>query len=266
MPADVRAPWKTVALKRRLRSAGVPLVGIDRDAPWHMGIRRRRLWLFSTLRPLDLYATHTLQPTWRFAPHVHYHANAVWARNFNLHGRTLEEMRSPEFFRWDVSFVGNLDGLRYREHAERRRFLTALEERLRPLGLRLRFSHSEGVAEAEQIEVIQRSIINLNYRSSCDHGGTLSWGLPERCYGVPARGGFMLSDERRHAADGFEPGREWADYRDVDDCVAQVRRWLADFPRTRAIAEAAHARVMRDHTYLRRAQALLARLDELKEG
>ncbi len=258
----VRNPWSALKLKWRLRRAGVPLIGLDRDAPWHMGRLVRQLKLFEWLRILDIYATHTLQPTYRFAPRVIYSPNAVWVRHFNLHGRTLEEMRDPSFFRWDVSFVGNMDGKRYKEHAERQRFLEALRPRLETLGLRVLFCNSGGMSEQEQIEVIQRSIINLNYRSSCDHrsrsGVEMSWGLPERCYGVPARGGFLLSDERRHAADDFDLAREWASYRDFEDCIARIRYFLDHFPETRTIAEAAHARVMRDHTYERRAEKLVA--------
>lgn len=257
-----RRPLPTLRLKRRLKAAGVPLVGIDRDAPWHMGLQVRRLKILEWLQLLDIYATHTLQPTYDFAPIKHYNANAVWVRNFNLHGRTLDEMRDPAFFRWDVSFVGNMNGARYKEHAERERFFGALEPRLKSLGLRVLFCNSGGMSEQEQIDVIQRSVINLNYRSSCDHrsraGVEMSWGLPERCYGVPARGGFMLSDERRHAADDFDLGREWASYRDFDDCIDRIRHFCTHFADTRSIAEAAHVRVMRDHTYERRAEALLA--------
>jgi len=257
----VRMPWATLRMRRLLLRARVPLIGIDRDAPWHLGVRVLRLKLFEWLKPLDIYATHTLQPTYDFAPVKMYSANAVWTRHFHLHGRTLEEMRDPAFFRWDVSFVGNLDGTRYREHAERQRFLAALAPRLEALGLRVLFRHSSGMSEAEQIEVIQRSVINLSYRSSCDHrsrrGVEMSWGLPERCYGVPARGGFVLADERRHAGDDFDLAREWASFRDFEDCVARIRYFTAHFPQTRAIAEAAHARVMRDHTYQHRAQRLV---------
>jgi hypothetical protein len=103
--------------------------------------------------------------------------------------------------------------------------------------LRVLFRHSSGMSEAEQIDVIQRSVINLSYRSSCDHrsrsGAEMSWGLPERCYGVPARGGFVLADERRHAADDFDLAREWASYRDFEDCIARIRRFVAHFPETR---------------------------------
>lgn len=257
-----RRPWPALRLKRRLKAAGVPLVGIDRDAPWHMGLHVRRLKLLEWLGMLDIYATHTLQPTYDFAPIKHYNANAVWVRNFNLHGRTLEEMRDSAFFRWDVSFVGNMNGARYKEHAERERFFAALGQRLEALGLRVLFCNSGGMSEQEQVDVIQRSIINLNYRSSCDYrsrsGIEGSWGLPERCYGVPARGGFMLSDERRHAANDFDLTREWASYRDFEDCVGRIQHFCSHFAETRAIAEAAHVRVMRDHTYERRAEALLA--------
>lgn len=263
-----RMPWATLLLKRWLKQGGVPLIGIDRDAPWHMGMQVRRLKLLEWLRLLDIYATHTLQPTYRFAPRVVYSANAVWVRNFNLHGRSLEEMRDPTFFRWDVSFVGNMHGERYKEHAERQRFFEALRPRLQAMGLRILFCNSGGMSEQEQIDVIQRSIINLNYRSSCDHrsrsGVEMSWGLPERCYGVPARGGFMLSDERRHARDDFEPGTEWADYHDLDDCIAKIRYYLGNFDETRRIAEAAHARVMREHTYEHRARKLIEVIEGMR--
>lgn len=256
-----RGPWAAVRLKWALRGSGVPLIGVDRDAPWHMGLRRRRLKLLEYLQPFDIYATHTLQPTYDFAPVKLYNPNAVWVRNFNLHGRTLEEMRNPEFFRWDVSFVGNMNGARYKEHAERERFFDALRPRLEALGLRVLFRNSGGMSEQEQIDVIQRSIINLNYRSSCDHrsrsGAEMSWGLPERCYGVPARGGFMLSDFRRHAQDDFDLASEWASFGDFEDCIARIRYFIENFQRTREIAEAAHARVMRDHTYEKRAASLI---------
>lgn len=262
----VRQPFRTVRLHRRLRSAGVPLIGIDRDAPWHMGIRWRRLVLFRLLRPLDIYASHTLQPTWAFAPVKIYNPNAVWTRNFNLHGHTLEEMRDPAFYEYDVSFLGNMDGARYKEHAERERFFKELRLRLDDMGVRYYIAHSSGIDEKTQIRVIQRSRINLSYRSSCDHGGTLSWGLPERCYGVPARGGFLLTDERRHAKDDFDLATEWAGFTDLEDCLARIRYYLAHFDEARKIAEAAHARVMRDHTYERRASRLIAAAESFRHG
>lgn len=253
----VRHPLRTWRLKSRLRKYDIPLIGIDRDAPWHLGVRRRRLWLFSLLRPLDIYATHTLQPTWHFAPEVLYLANAAWTTHYHLHGVTMEEMRHPDFFRHDVSFVGNLDGSRYREHQARAEFFAELERRLAVSGLNCLFRHSVDLSADEQVEIIQRSRINLNAYAAADHGGVRGWGLPERCYGVPACGGFLLSDERRHASDDFEPGSEWADFRDMDDCIAKIHHYLGHSEESRAIAEAAHRRVLQDHTYEIRAKQIL---------
>lgn len=261
----VRQPWLTWRFKARLKRRGIPLIGLDRDAPWHMGIRRRRLWLFSQLRSLDIYASHTLQPLRTFAPEILYQANAAWTRHYHSHGVPLEDMRQPGFFRYDVSFVGNLDGQRYREHRARAEFFAALEQRLAGSGIVCLFRHSENLSAAEQVEIIQRSRINLNAHAAADHRGERSWGLPERCYGVPACGGFLLSDERRHARDDFAADTEWADFRDLDDCVVKIRHYLAHPVEARAIAEAAHRRVMRDHTYERRAQSLLAVVAHWKE-
>lgn len=160
----VRKPWLTLGLKRRLR-------------------------------PLDIYASHTLQPTWAFAPVKIYSPNAVWVRNFNLHGHSLEEMRS-----------------------------------------------------------------------FCDHGGTLSWSLPERCYGVPARGGFPTHQRMPARGRRFDPATEWAGFTDLDDCVEKIRYRLAHFEESRRIAEAAHARVMRDHTYEHRARNLIAVARQVRAG
>ena len=262
-----RRPLAALRLKWRATRLGVPVIALDRDAPWHMGLRRRRPRLLEWSKPFDIYASHTMQPTYAFAPLKIYSANAVWVRHFNLHGQTLEAMRDPAYYELDVSFLGNMNGARYKEHAERQRFFAALAARLAGSGVRFRFADSSGIGDAEQIRVIQRSRINLSYRSSCDHqsaGG--SWGLPERCYGVPARGGFLLSDARRHAADDFDLAREWAAYDGLDDCIAKIRYYLAHFAEARSIAEAAHARVMREHTYTHRAQRLLSAAADLRAG
>ncbi len=48
----------------------------------------------------------------------------------------------------------------------------------------------------------------MNIGAAADGEREKSWGLPERCYGIPACGGFLLSDERGHAANDFVVGRE----------------------------------------------------------
>jgi spore maturation protein CgeB len=73
---------------------------------------------------------------------------------------------------------------------------------------------------------------------------------------VPACGGFLLADRRRHAAEDFAED-ERAEYDDIEDCVRKIRYFLAHFDQARAIAERARARVVRDHGYRNRAARLL---------
>jgi spore maturation protein CgeB len=82
--------------------------------------------------------------------------------------------------------------------------------------------------------------------------------MPERCFGVPACGGFLLSDARKHASQSFIPGVEWVDFSDLEECIDKIKYYLANFPASRAIAEAAHARLVREHSYVHRAKTLVA--------
>jgi len=47
----VRQLRRTRAHARALRAAGVPLIALNRDAPWHRGVHRARLALVAVLAP-----------------------------------------------------------------------------------------------------------------------------------------------------------------------------------------------------------------------
>lgn len=252
-----RYPLRSARLKRQLNAIGAPLIGIDRDAPWHKGLRPWRLSLFKLLGGLDIYAAHSLQSAGRFAPIAVYFPNAAWLEAYNLNGVELAAMRQMDWYHHDVSFIGNLDGQHYPEHARRVAFFDALGSKLSARGISYYWADSAHLSTAGQVELIQKSRINLNYGAACDDGPERSWGLPERCYGIPACGGFLLSDNRKHAGDDFEGG-EWADFTDVEDCVEKIRYHLAHFDQTRDLAESAHRRVHRDHTYAQRAVRMLS--------
>jgi spore maturation protein CgeB len=247
---------RTLALKRRLAAQGAAFVALDRDAPWHRGVHGARLAALAWLRPFAGYATHSMQGAGRFAARSLYCPNAARESVYGANPDELQAMRDPAWHHWDVSFIGNLDRARYPEHARRADFLAALASRLAPLGARVLLCDGTGLGDARQAEVIKRSRINLSVFAACDAGAEPSWGLPERCYGVPACGGFLLSDNRRHAADDFAAD-EWADFRDLEECVARIREFLARPEAARAIAERAHARVRREHLYRHRAARLL---------
>jgi spore maturation protein CgeB len=79
---------------------------------------------------------------------------------------------------------------------------------------------------------------------------------------VPASGGFLLADRRRHAAEDFAED-ERVEYDGIDDCVSRIGYFLAHFGEARTIAERARARVLLDHGYRNRAARLL---DWVRDG
>jgi len=247
---------RTVGLRRRLARARIPFVTLNRDAPFNRGVHPLRLAVLRRLKPFDAYATHSMQSAGRYARRTLYCPNAARESVYRVSDAELRALRDPARYRWDVSFVGNLDVARFGEHARRVEFLQGLATKLDGQSIRTSFRDSAGMSADEQVGIIQASRINLSVMAACDAGAEASWGLPERCYGVPACGGFLLADRRRHAAEDFAEG-ERAEYEDIDDCVSRIRYYLAHFDQARAIAERARARSLRDHGYRNRAARLL---------
>jgi spore maturation protein CgeB len=205
----------------------------------------------------DLYATHTLADTRRrFADAVLFFPNAADTERYHLRGATLAGLRDSVRYEYDVSFFGAMDGRRYKEMRARQEFFAALGERLQARGIRFLFREAAGMSVAEQVALIQASRINLNFGASCDYGSPVASGLPERCYGIPACGGFLLCDKRTHVRDDFTPGENWAEFDGLDDCVTNIEHWLANFAAARDLAERCHAHVMARHTYAQRAATL----------
>ncbi len=259
---SVKKPFQSLIWKHRLSRYGVPIFSWNRDAPHNNNLRTWMLALFKHLQPLDIYATHSLiDDRWRLADTVLYLPNAADTSQYNLRGEpdaVLKRLRDPAQYRWDVSFFGALDGIRYKEAASRQAFFGTLATRLDALGIRHRFVDTicTPLSLEEQVKLIQTSRINLNFGARCDYGDFPASGLPERCFGIPACGGFLLTDRRVHTADSFEIGRHLDEFADLDECVAKIRDYMDDFTRCRDIAEAGWRHVMRHHTYANRAETL----------
>lgn len=253
---SARKVRRTLGLKKRLASARVPFIALNRDAPFNRGIHPTRLAVMAWLKPFDGYASHTMQAAEKFSARTLYCPNAARESVYRVTDAELAAMRDPGRYRRDVSFFGNLDTKRYREHARRAEFLHVLAGRLETMRLNVLFRNNAGMTETEQLETVRTSRINLSTVAACDAGAEPSWGLPERCYGVPACGGFLLSDRRRHAPEDFADD-ERAEYGDLEDCVSRIRHFLERFDQARGVAERARARVARDHGYRNRAERLL---------
>lgn len=263
----LRHPLTIWGMRRFLRRQGIPLFVWNQDAPHYLNRAAWRLDWLDRARLYDLYATHTLVDARRqFADSTLYLPNAADTARYHLHGATLESLRDPSRYEYDVSFFGAMDGQRYKEMRPRQEFFAALGERLTARGIHFLFRESAGMSPEEQVALIQASRINLNFGASCDYGAPVASGLPERCYGIPACGGFLLCDRRSHARDDFTPGANWAEFEDLDDAVAQIDHWLANFAAARDLAERCHAHVMSRHTYAQRAAALHQALLAWHEG
>jgi spore maturation protein CgeB len=262
----LRHPLTVWGMHRFLHQQGIPLFVWNQDAPHYLNRAAWRLDWLDRARLFDIYATHSLIDSRRFADSTLYLANAADTARYHLHGATLGDLRDATRYRHDVSFFGAMDGRRYKEMRSRQEFFAALGERLTARGIHFVFRESAGMTVEEQVALIQNSRINLNFGASCDYGAPVASGLPERCYGIPACGGFLLCDRRTHAKDDFTPGENWAEFDGLDDCVAKIGFRLANFAAARTLAERCHAHVMTHHTYAHRAATLHETLLAWHEG
>lgn len=263
----LRHPLTIWGMRRFLRRQSIPLFVWNQDAPHYLNRAGWRLDWLDRARLYDIYATHSLVDARRdFADSTLYLANAADTTRYHLHTATLADLRDPSSYAYDVSFFGAMDGLRYKEMRARQEFFSALGERLTARGIRFLFREAAGMSVEEQVALIQTSRINLNFGASCDFGAPVASGLPERCYGIPACGGFLLCDRRTHARDDFTPGTNWAEFDGLDDCMAQIGFRLANFAATRELAERCHAHVLARHTYAQRAATLHAALLAWHDG
>ena len=256
----LRHPGQIWYYRRQIAKHGVPLLAWNQDAPHYLNRASWRLDWLDRARLLDLYATHTLIDTQRqFAEMQIYLANAADSAKYHATDDPdglFAALRDADAYDYDVCFLGAMDGNRYKEMRARQEFFGALGERLNARGIRFLFREASGLSAAQQIALFRQSRINLNYGASCEYQAPVASGLPERCYGLPACGAFLLCDKRSHAQDDFTPGLNWAEFDGLDDCVAKIDYWLADFAAARDLAERCHRHVMSHHTYANRAQTL----------
>lgn len=264
----LRNPLRIWLLKRHLQRFKVPLVAWNRDAPHYLNRRPWRLNWLNRARLLDIYASHSLIDVRSFADTVLYLPNAADVATYTIgddSAAILKRMRDPAQYQYDVSFFGGMNGLRYKEDLARQNFFSALGERLTAHKIRFLFREAEGMSTAQQIELIQTSRINLNFGARCEYGAAVASGLPERCYGIPACGGFILCDKRTHARDDFQIDENWAEFDGLDDCVDKIVYWLEHFDTARDLAEKCYRHIIAHHTYAHRSAALLRALTEWHE-
>jgi spore maturation protein CgeB len=240
------------------RSGGCPTVNWFADDHWRFGDFTRHMapaFDLAVTTDEDSLAKYALLADTR----VHL---SQWACNRYAYGRVTEELRH------DVTFVGQ-------PHGERRETVQALARAGRPVEC-WGFGWPAGPIEhAGMVEVFASSRINLNLSNSSEAAGMrarvrrlLHLGVPGprppqikgRNFEVPGCGGFLLTERVPHLERYFELGEEVAVFDGLDDLIEQVDHWLTHEPERRRVAETGYRRVLAEHTYDHRFQAIFAEL------
>ena len=161
----------------------------------------------------------------------------------------------------DISFVGSLSA----DHRQRIALLEAVANRYDlkiwgsiarslPASSPLHRCFQGEVWGAEMYQTLRRSKITLN--SHIDIAGREAGNM--RLFEATGVGAFLLTDFKDNLAALFEPDREVAVWRSIDDCVTAIARFLGDPPGRAAVARAGQERTRSQHTYHRRAKEILA--------
>ncbi len=118
----------------------------------------------------------------------------------------------------------------------------------------------------EMYGVLRRSRITLNRHIDVAEGHANNM----RLYEATGSGALLVTDRASDLHEIFDPGREVVAYRSDEECVAIVRRLLAERGECETVAQLGQARTLRDHTYRARvaelAELCLRRREELGHG
>ncbi|MDA9493369.1 CgeB family protein [Bradyrhizobium sp. CCBAU 11361] len=106
----------------------------------------------------------------------------------------------------------------------------------------------------EMYQALRASRVTLN--SHIDMAGREAGNA--RLFEATGVGAFLLTDFKDNLDTLFAPEREVAAWRTVEDCLAQIERYLADDAARLSIAKAGQARTFAAHTFRRRVEEILA--------
>jgi len=160
----------------------------------------------------------------------------------------------------DVSFVGSLSA----DHRQRIALLEAVAARYDlkiwgaisrsvPASSPLHRCFQGEVWGAEMYQTLRRAKITLN--SHIDIAGREAGNV--RLFEATGVGAFLLTDFKDNLHTLFEPDREVAAWRSIDDCLAAIARFLEDAEGRAAVAAAGQKRTLSRHTYENRAREIL---------
>ena len=160
----------------------------------------------------------------------------------------------------EVSFVGTVSP----EHSQRIALLEAVAGRFDlklfgskpqalPASSPLHRCFQGEVWGTDMYQVLRRSKVTLN--SHIDLAGNEAGNM--RLFEATGAGAYLLTDFKDSLHTLFEPDREVAVWRSIDDCLAGITRALRSDSERAEVARAGHARTMAQHTYRHRTRQIL---------
>jgi hypothetical protein len=160
----------------------------------------------------------------------------------------------------DVSFVGTVST----DHKQRIALLEAVAGRFDlklwgnlprslPASSPLHRCFQGEVWGAEMYQVLRRSRITVN--SHIDMAGSEAGNM--RLFEATGAGTFLLTDFKENLHTLFEPDREVAVWRTIDDCLAAIERYIGDDEARATVARAGQARTFAQHTFANRVREIL---------
>jgi len=105
--------------------------------------------------------------------------------------------------------------------------------------------------------VFANSKINLNITLR-----SIQTGIPLRAFDIMSCGGFMISNFQEDFLEYFEPDEDVVFYASYEELLEKVDFYLRHDDERHRIAENAQAKVLKEHTYLQRAQTMLSFVDD----
>jgi hypothetical protein len=264
--AQIAAAKPDVILNLDMRSIGVD--GLRRSAPQALLLAHNGATIFDDVEQFRLYdlVVSQVRPTVDF-----FEEHGIRAQELRLafEPRVLEALdeSSGEADSTEIVFVGSLfPGV----HDGRIRLLEAICERFPQTGVwsasvaqlptesAIRRCYRGQAWGKQMYEIFRSAGIVVNH-----HGDVFQFADNCRLYEATGVGAFLLTEAHSNLAELFEPGVEVGTYRDDDDCLETIARYLDDETGRRTIAAAGQARTLRDHTYRQRAAELVEIVEKL---
>lgn len=103
--------------------------------------------------------------------------------------------------------------------------------------------------------VYNHAKINLNISLRSIHSG-----IPLRCFEIMASGGLLLSNFQSGFADCFNEGDELVCFESAEDMLMKIDYLLSHEDERKQIAENGYNRLVKEHTFLHRAEEMLSHL------